>query len=151
MKQEYAELLEKSGNSLTLSNYELSRLINLGNHVSQESLSAKVLEAENLGIMVNLELPDVISSTQIEALRFGCDFFCLLQTMLLSRQWILKIPLLTISFFKNQGYLILVIDNTTREERILCQGFLMKGFLAKVKAEDLVCLRSQIYLIAIQK
>ena len=27
-----------------------------------------MLEAENLGIKVNLELPDVISSTQIEAL-----------------------------------------------------------------------------------
>ena len=38
LKQEYAELLEKSGNSLTLSNYELSRLINLEITCSQESL-----------------------------------------------------------------------------------------------------------------
>lgn len=68
LKQEYAELLEKSGNSLTLSNYELSRLINLEITSLKSLFSAKVLEAENLGIKVNLELPDVISSTQIEAL-----------------------------------------------------------------------------------
>ena len=50
LKQEYAELLEKSGNSLTLSNYELSRLINLEITSLKSLFSAKVLEAENLGI-----------------------------------------------------------------------------------------------------
>ena len=53
LKQEYAELLEKSGNSLTLSNYELSRLINLEITSLKSLFSAKVLEAENLGIKVN--------------------------------------------------------------------------------------------------
>ncbi|MFR2192394.1 MAG: hypothetical protein ACLS5G_03660 [Streptococcus sp.] len=50
LKQEYAELLEKSGNSLTLSNYELSRSINLEITSLKSLFSAKVLEAENLGI-----------------------------------------------------------------------------------------------------
>ena len=48
LKQEYAELLEKSGNSLTLSNYELSRLINLEITSLKSLFSAKVLEAEKL-------------------------------------------------------------------------------------------------------
>ena len=43
LKQEYAELLEKSGNSLTLSNYELSRLINLEITSLKSRFSAKVL------------------------------------------------------------------------------------------------------------
>lgn len=117
LKQEYAELLEKSGNSLTLSNYELSRLINLEITSLKSLFSAKVLEAENLGIKVNLELPDVISSTQIEALDL-----VVISSVFLNNAIEATVksedPTLTISFFKNQDYLTLVIDNTTREERI---------------------------------
>ncbi|MFR3960377.1 MAG: GHKL domain-containing protein [Streptococcus salivarius] len=121
-----------------MSNYELSRLINLEITSLKSLFSAKVLEAENLGIKVNLELPDVISSTQIEALDLVVISSVFLNNAIESAVDS-EDPTLTISF-KNQGYLILVIDNTTREERIPCQGFLMKGFLAKVKAEGLVCL-----------
>ena len=114
LKQEYAELLEKSGNSLTLSNYELSRLINLEITSLKSLFSAKVLEAENLGIKVNLELPDVISSTQIEALDL-----VVISSVFLNNAIEATVksedPTLTISFFKNQDYLTLVIDNTTRE------------------------------------
>ena len=117
LKQEYAELLEKSGNSLTLSNYELSRLINLEITSLKSLFSAKVLEAENLGIKVNLELPDVISSTQIEALDL-----VVISSVFLNNAIEATVksedPTLTVSFFKNQDYLTLVIDNTTREERI---------------------------------
>lgn len=117
LKQEYAELLEKSGNSLMLSNYELSRLINLEITSLKSLFSAKVLEAENLGIKVNLELPDVISSTQIEALDL-----VVISSVFLNNAIEATVksedPTLTISFFKNQDYLTLVIDNTTREERI---------------------------------
>ena len=150
LKQEYTELLEKSGNSLTLSNYELSRLINLEITSLKSLFSAKVLEAENLGIKVNLELPDVISSTQIEALDLVVISSVFLNNAIESAVDS-EDPTLTISFFKNQGYLILVIDNTTREERIPVSRIFDEGVLAKVKAEGLVCLRSQIYLIAIQK
>ena len=131
LKQEYAELLEKSGNSLTLSNYELSRLINLEITSLKSLFSAKVLEAENLGIKVNLELPDVISSTQIEALDL-----VVISSVFLNNAIEATVksedPTLTVSFFKNQDYLTLVIDNTTREERspvsrIFDEGVSSKG------------------------
>ncbi|MFR3236203.1 MAG: hypothetical protein ACLTOX_00995 [Streptococcus thermophilus] len=74
MKQEYAELLEKSGNSLTLSNYELSRLINLEITSLKSLFSAKVLEAENLGIKsFGVARCYIVNSDR--GLRFGCDFF----------------------------------------------------------------------------
>ena len=100
-----------------MSNYELSRLINLEITSLKSLFSAKVLEAENLGIKVNLELPDVISSTQIEALDLVVISSVFLNNAIESAVDS-EDPTLTISFFKNQGYLILVIDNTTREERI---------------------------------
>lgn len=130
LKQEYAELLEKSGNSLTLSNYELSRLINLEITSLKSLFSAKVLEAENLGIKVNLELPDVISSTQIEALDL-----VVISSVFLNNAIEATVksedPTLTISFFKNQDYLTLVIDNTTREERIPVSRIFDEGVSSK--------------------
>ena len=123
LKQEYAELLEKSGNSLTLSNYELSRLINLEITSLKSLFSAKVLEAENLGIKVNLELPDVISSTQIEAL----------DLVVIS------------SVFLNNAIEATVKseDPTLRRGRnvFLCPEYLMKEFLVKAKVAVLVCLK----------
>ena len=136
LKQEYAELLEKSGNSLTLSNYELSRLINLEITSLKSLFSAKVLEAENLGIKVNLELPDVISSTQIEALDLVVISSVFLNNAIESAVDS-EDPTLTISFFKNQGYLILVIDNTTREERIPVSRIFDEGGSSKGEGRGL--------------
>ena len=136
LKQEYAELLEKSGNSLTLSNYELSRLINLEITSLKSLFSAKVLEAENLGIKVNLELPDVISSTQIEALDLVVISSVFLNNAIESAVDS-ENPTLTISFFKNQGYLILVIDNTTREERIPVSRIFDEGVSSKGEGRGL--------------
>ena len=136
LKQEYAELLEKSGNSLTLSNYELSRLINLEITSLKSLFSAKVLEAENLGIKVNLELPDVISSTQIEALDL-----VVISSVFLNNAIEATVksedPTLTISFFKNQDYLTLVIDNTTREERIPVSRIFDEGVSSKGEGRGL--------------
>lgn len=136
LKQEYAELLEKSGNSLTLSNYELSRLINLEITSLKSLFSAKVLEAENLGIKVNLELPDVISSTQIEALDL-----VVISSVFLNNAIEATVksedPMLTISFFKNQDYLTLVIDNTTREERIPVSRIFDEGVSSKGEGRGL--------------
>ena len=56
--------------------------------------------------------------------------------MLLSRRWILKI-LLNYIFFKNQGYLILVIDNTTREERIPVSRIFDEGVSSKGEGRGL--------------
>ena len=121
LKQEYAELLEKSGNSLTLSNYELSRLINLEITSLKSLFSAKVLEAENLGIKVNLEL--VISSVFLNNA---------IEATVKSEN-----PTLTISFFKNQDYLTLVIDNTTREERIPVSRIFDEGVSSKGEGRGL--------------
>ena len=136
LKQEYAELLEKSGNSLTLSNYELLRLINLEITSLKSLFSAKVLEAENLGIKVNLELPDVISSTQIEALDL-----VVISSVFLNNAIEATVksedPTLTISFFKNQDYLTLVIDNTTREERIPVSRIFDEGVSSKGEGRGL--------------
>ena len=136
LKQEYAELLEKSGNSLTLSNYELSRLINLEITSLKSLFSAIVLEAENLGIKVNLELPDVISSTQIEALDL-----VVISSVFLNNAIEATVksedPTLTISFFKNQDYLTLVIDNTTREERIPVSRIFDEGVSSKGEGRGL--------------
>ena len=136
LKQEYAELLEKSGNSLTLSNYELSRLINLEITSLKSLFSAKVLEAENLGIKVNLELPDVISSTQIEALDL-----VVISSVFLNNAIEATVksedPTLTVSFFKNQDYLTLVIDNTTREERIPVSRIFDEGVSSKGEGRGL--------------
>lgn len=136
LKQEYAELLEKSGNSLTLSNYELSRLINLEITSLKSLFSAKVLEAENLGIKVNLELPDVISSTQIETLDL-----VVISSVFLNNAIEATVksedPTLTISFFKNQDYLTLVIDNTTREERIPVSRIFDEGVSSKGEGRGL--------------
>ena len=109
-----------------------------------------MLEAENLGIKVNLELPDVISSTQIEALDLVVISSVFLNNAIESAVDS-EDPTLTISFFKIKVILSWLLTIQPEKNVFLCQGFLMKGFLAKVKAEGLVCLRSQIYLIAIQK
>lgn len=117
LRQQYDELLKKSGNNLSLSNYELSRLVNLEITSLKSLFSAKVLEAENLGIKVNLELPDVISSAQIEALDLVVISSVFLNNAIEAAAEAEE-PIVNISFFKNQEHLMLVVDNTTKEESV---------------------------------
>lgn len=136
LRQQYVELLEKSGNSLTLSNYELSRLINLEINSLKSLFSAKVLEAENLGIKVNLELPDVISETQIEALDLVVISSVFLNNAI-EATIEAKEPILNISFFKNQDHLVLVIDNTTKEKQIPVSKIFYEGVSSKGQGRGL--------------
>lgn len=136
LKQEYANLMQKSGNHLTLSNYELSRLVNLEITSLKSLFSAKVLEAENLGIEVNLELPDVISSTQIEALDLVVISSVFLNNAIEATVEADE-PTLNISFFKNKGHLTLVVDNTTKEETVSVSKIFGEGVSSKGEGRGL--------------
>ena len=126
--EEYSHRLEILYNYISQVNLEITSLKSL--------FSAKVLEAENLGIKVNLELPDVISSTQIEALDL-----VVISSVFLNNAIEATVksedPTLTISFFKNQDYLTLVIDNTTREERIPVSRIFDEGVSSKGEGRGL--------------
>ena len=105
-----------------MSNYELSRLINLEITSLKSLFSAKVLEAENLGIKVNLELPDVISSTQIEALDLVVISSVFLNNAIESAVDS-EDPTLTISFFKIKVILSWLLTIQPEKNVFLCQGF----------------------------
>lgn len=136
LRQQYTELLEKSGNNLTLSNYELSRLINLEITSLKSLFSAKVLEAENLGIKVNLELPDVIVTTQIDDLDLVVICSVFLNNAIEAATEASQ-PILNISFFKNQDQVVLVIDNTTKEERVSVSHIFDEGISSKGEGRGL--------------
>ena len=128
VKKDYLEGLKTMEVSIQRRDLQITSLKSL--------FSAKVLEAENLGIKVNLELPDVISSTQIEALDLVVISSVFLNNAIESAVDS-EDPTLTISFFKNQGYLILVIDNTTREERIPVSRIFDEGVSSKGEGRGL--------------
>ncbi|MGT2907694.1 GHKL domain-containing protein [Streptococcus dentiloxodontae] len=136
VKAHYADLLEKSGANLSLTNYELSRLINLEISPLKSLFSAKILEAESLGIQVKLELPDVISDTQMEILDLVVVSSIFLDNAIEAAE-LSEQPSLSIAFFKEDNNLILVITNTTQEENIAISKVFQEGYSSKGEGRGL--------------
>ncbi|AND80394.1 sensor histidine kinase [Streptococcus pantholopis] len=113
----YNTVLEESGHLVQNKKFDIGRLINIDNDAVKSLLSAKVLEAESYHIEVELEVKDKIGAPDIPLL----DYVRLLSILCdnaIEAALEAEKPAIIIACFYQEDEYILIVENTTKEERV---------------------------------
>ncbi|MBM7643567.1 GHKL domain-containing protein [Streptococcus loxodontisalivarius] len=117
IRQTYNRILGKNIDYYSSSHFELGRLITIENSALKSVLSAKILEAEEKGITISTEFPDLITETPISSLDLAIVISILFDNAIEAALGTEQ-PTIRIAFFKNFDSHLFIISNATKEEQI---------------------------------
>ena len=123
----YHSVLKESGHLIQNKKFDIGRLINIESDAVKSLLSAKVLEAESYHIEVELEVKDKIGAPDIPLL----DYVRLLSILCdnaIEAALEAEKPTITIACFYQEDDYILIVDNTTKEERVPVEVIYQKNY-----------------------
>ncbi|WP_373809071.1 sensor histidine kinase [Streptococcus ferus] len=126
----YHQVLEKTEKQMQNNRYDFGHLMNLKNEALKSVLSAKILEAQNKGIAVGLEIPEIIETFSIEPL----DLITIVSIMCdnaIEAAFESSSPEITLALFEQRNALVFIIQNTTKEERIEVNKIFNEGYSTK--------------------
>lgn len=126
----YHSVLENTDKKFYQGKYDIANLSNLQNDAIKSIVSTKLLKANNMGVDISVEIPEVISSPNIEIL----DFITILSIFLdnaIEASVLAKKPSLTLAYFEDRGQQLLVIENSTKISKINTKTIFKRGFSSK--------------------
>lgn len=126
----YHSVLENTDKKFYQGKYDIANLSNLQNDAIKSIVSTKLLKANNMGIDISVEIPEVIGSPNIEIL----DFITILSIFLdnaIEASVLAKKPSLTLAFFEDRGQQILVIENSIGVSKVNTKTIFKRGFSSK--------------------
>ena len=126
----YHSVLKESGHLIQNKKFDIGRLINIESDAVKSLLSAKVLEAESYHIEVELEVKDKIGAPDIPLL----DYVRLLSILCdnaIEAALEAEKPTITIACFYQEDDYILIVDNTTKEERVPVEVIYQKNYSSR--------------------
>lgn len=126
----YNAVLEDSGKFIQHSRFNIGRLINIDNDAIKSVLSAKFLEAESYHIAVQLEVKDKIGLPEIPLLDYVRLLSILCDNAIEAAMEAENPAMIIACFYQGDDYL-LVIDNTTKEERVPVELIYQKNYSSK--------------------
>lgn len=106
----YHQILEKTGHQLQDTRYNIGHLANIQNDAVKGILSAKILEAQNKKIAVNVEVSSKIQLPDMELLDFITILSILCDNAIEAALESLK-PKVQLAFFKKNGSIVFIIQN----------------------------------------
>lgn len=113
----YHQILEKTGPQLQDTRYNIGHLANIQNDAVKGILSAKILEAQNKKIAVNVEVSGKIQLPDMELLDFITILSILCDNAIEAALESLK-PEIQLAFFKKNGSIVFIIQNSSKEKQI---------------------------------
>lgn len=113
----YHQILEKTGHQLQDTRYNIGHLANIQNDAVKGILSAKILEAQNKKIAVNVEVSSKIQLPEMELLDFITILSILCDNAIEAAFESLN-PEIQLAFFKKNGSIVFIIQNSTKEKQI---------------------------------
>lgn len=113
----YHQILEKTGHQLQDTRYNIGHLANIQNDAVKGILSAKILEAQNKKIAVNVEVSGKIQLPDMELLDFITILSILCDNAIEAALESLK-PEIQLAFFKKNGSIVFIIQNSSKEKQI---------------------------------
>ena len=113
----YHQILEKTGHQLQDTRYNIGHLANIQNDAVKGILSAKILEAQNKKIAVNVEVSGKIQLPDMELLDFITILSILCDNAIEAAFESLN-PEIQLAFFKKNGSIVFIIQNFTKEKQI---------------------------------
>lgn len=126
----YNAVLEDSGKFIQHSRFNIGRLTNIDNDAIKSLLSAKFLEAESHHIEVELEVKDKIGAPDIPLLDYVRLVSILCENAIEAAIEAENPAMIIACFYQGDDYL-LVIDNTTKEERVPVELIYQKNYSSK--------------------
>lgn len=113
----YHQVLEKTRPQLQDSRYNIGHLANIQNDAVKGILSAKILEAQNKKIAVNVEVSGKIQLSEMELLDFITILSILCDNAIEAAFESLN-PEIQLAFFKKNGSIVFIIQNSIKEKQI---------------------------------
>ena len=113
----YEDVLKESGKSFYDKKFDIARLSNIENDAVKSVLSAKLLEAQNKGIDITVEVEEPIDDFKIEILDFIIILSILCDNAIEASQKA-KPSNLSVALIKSETALIAVVENTTEAEKV---------------------------------
>ncbi|WP_019320162.1 sensor histidine kinase [Streptococcus mutans] len=113
----YHQVLEKTRPQLQDTRYNIGHLANIQNDAVKGILSAKILEAQNKKIAVNVEVSGKIQLPDMELLDFITILSILCDNAIEAALESLK-PEIQLAFFKKNGSIVFIIQNSSKEKQI---------------------------------
>lgn len=126
----YNSVLKESDKSFYNSQYDIAKLVNLKNLAMKSVVSAKLIEAQNRGIDVSVEIAEPIGTPQIDLV----DFITILSVFLdnaIEAAVNAESPRISFTYFQENENKILVIYNTTADYKIPTKNIFQYGVSTK--------------------
>ena len=132
----YEDVLKESGKSFYDKKFDIARLSNIKNDAVKSVLSAKLLEAQNKGIDISVEVEDSIDDFHIEILDFITILSILCDNAIEASQKA-KHSNLSVALIKSEKTLMLVVENTTEVEKVDVTHLFERGISTKGEGRGL--------------
>ena len=126
----YNEVLKESDKSFYNSQYDIAKLVNLKNLAMKSVVSAKLIEAQNKGIDVSVEIAEPIGVPKIDLV----DFITILSIFLdnaIEATIASESPRINFAYFQENENKILVIQNSTDACKINTKNIFQYGISTK--------------------
>ena len=131
IKTVYNGVLRDSANQFYDSKFDIAKLSNI-----KSILSAKLLEAQNRGISISVEIEEPVSNFMIELL----DFITVLSVLCdnaIEATIEATSPRMTIAFINNEDSLVLIVENSIKSEKVDVSHIFARGYSSKGKGRGL--------------
>jgi two-component system sensor histidine kinase AgrC len=126
----YESVLEDSSDFIQSSKFNIGRLANIKDDAIKSLLSAKFLEAEANHIEVDLEVKEKIGAPDIPLLDY-IRLLAILCDNAIEAALEAEHPAITIACFYQDDDYVLIVDNTTKEERVPVDLIYQKDYSSK--------------------
>ncbi|MGU8055157.1 sensor histidine kinase [Streptococcus suis] len=131
VKEIYHTVLANSGQRFKHSKYDIAHLSNLNNAAMKSIVSAKLIEAQNYGIDLTIEIEDPIEEPDgIELVEF-LQMLSIFLDNAIEAALESSIPKLSFVYFEDHSQKVLVIGNTSKDEKVDTKQVFTAGYSTK--------------------
>ena len=136
IKTVYNGVLRDSANQFYDSKFDIAKLSNIKNDAIKSILSAKLLEAQNRGISISVEIEEPVSNFRIELLDFITILSVLCDNAIEATIEAIS-PRMTVAFMNNDDSLVLIVENSTKSEKVDINHIFDRGYSSKGEGRGL--------------
>ena len=136
IKTVYNGVLRDSGNQFYDSKFDIAKLSNIKNDAIKSILSAKLLEAQNRGISISVEIEEPVSNFRIELLDFITVLSVLCDNAIEATIEAIN-PRMTVAFMNNDDSLVLIVENSIKTEKVDVSRIFARGYSSKGEGRGL--------------
>ena len=130
IREVYENVLRESGQQFYDSKFDIAKLSYIENPAVKSVLSAKLLEAQNKGIGISVEIDEPVRDLFIEVLDF-ITFLSILCDNAIEASLESEDPQLTLAMLQEENSLILIVENSTKAEKIDLARIFEKDYSSK--------------------